>query len=253
MKIFKFESGKVNLFLLSIVVSIFLFVLGYTSVKAWNAPTVTPLCAPDSTNFALKVTLTQEDNYKTEWSWNIGFSDATAIPPLNVGDNTVIVPRGTHNNGDSWYIRYVSDTGAVGSAKANGDLCNPTNPTPPPYTPPTPVGLTLWVFKDYSLGFNVSPSNFGPDGGCFIYGIGVIPTSPSVGIPYCDGGAFLGNDAYIKVYSGWVTLPYPGTKQCWGPKLANGSCEGDVALAKLNAEHSWHLTYRWFFPGYGGH
>jgi hypothetical protein len=157
------------------------------------------------------------------------------------------VPRG----GTTLYVRWASDTSSIGSTAANNDLCNPTPPTPP-YTPPTPVGLTLWVFKNYSLGFNISPGNIGPDGGCLVYGIGVLPTSPSVGILYCDGGPFQGNDAYIKVYSGWVTLPYPGTKQCWGPKLANG-CEGDIALAKLNAEHGWHLTYKWFFPGYGGH
>jgi hypothetical protein len=234
---------------------VLLFVLVLATVMvvpagAWNGPIVTPLCAPDSTNFAFKVTLTQEENYKMQWSWNTDFSGATAIT-LNMGDNTVIVPRGTHKN-DLWYIRYVSDTGSVGSAKANGDLCNPTPPTPPSYTPPNPVGLTLWVYTNYSLGFNVSPGNFGPDGGCLVYGIGVLPTSPSVGIPYCDGGPFQGNNAYIKVYSGWVTLPYPGTQQCWGPKLANG-CEGDIALAKLNAEHGWHLTYKWFFHGYGGH
>ena len=127
----------------------------------------------------------------------------------------------------------------------NSDVC-------PSYVEPKPVGLTLWVYTDYRLGFNVTPGNFGPDGGCFIYGIGVIPTSPSVGIPYCDGGPFLGNNAYIKVYTGWVTLPAPGTQQCWGPRLANG-CEGDLALAELNAKMGWHLTYRWFFPGYGGH
>jgi hypothetical protein len=142
MKIFKFESGNVNLFLLSIVVSIFLFVLGYTSVKAWNAPTVTSLCAPNEDNFSFKVTLSTESNYNMEWSFDSGFTGATSTT-LNLGDNTVTVPREKHNSGDIWYIRFVAPDHATGSANTDGTLCNsptPTNtPTATPTATPTPT------------------------------------------------------------------------------------------------------------------
>jgi hypothetical protein len=90
---------------------------------------------------------------------------------------------------------------------------------------------------------NVRP---GPDAGCFIYDLdgATIPTS-AVSL-YCDPDPAA--KGFSLVYSGWVTLPRPGTHQVWGP-----GGEGDTFLAKLNAEHGWHLAYAWFFKGYGGH
>jgi hypothetical protein len=118
------------------------------TVYAWSAPTVTPLCAPDSTHFSFNVNLASgEADYNMEWAWDSGFTGATSIPLL-AGDNPVPISRGTHNSGDTWYIRFVSDYSAVGSAHADGTLCNtpvptstntyvftPTNTLPPEVTP----------------------------------------------------------------------------------------------------------------------
>jgi hypothetical protein len=113
------------------------------------------------------------------------------------------------------------------------------------YDPPKPIWLQLWTCTDGSLCFNMNVRP-GPDAGCFIYDLdgATIPTS-AVSL-YCDPDPAA--KGFSLVYSGWVTLPRPGTHQVWGP-----GGEGDTFLAKLNAEHGWHLAYAWFFKGYGGH
>jgi hypothetical protein len=130
----------------------------------------------------------------------------------------------------------------------------------PGYVQPKPVGLTLWIFKDHSAGFNLTPGNFGPDTGCFI--ITTVhwddktqkwvadPISPSYQIPrLCDLGSagYPGDGSMQLVFAGPVFLPDP-THQVWGY-----GGEGDSILAKLNHTYGWRLTYRWLFPGFGGH
>jgi hypothetical protein len=111
---------------LGIVTSVILALMFFPqAVFAWSGPVVTALCAPDGTHFSFNVNLASESNYNMQWSWSANFSDPTPnIKLLHSGDNTVTVPSGSHNSGDTWYIRFVSDTGAVGSAKANGTLCH---------------------------------------------------------------------------------------------------------------------------------
>jgi hypothetical protein len=142
MKRFKFELGRVSflLMLLLVVVSVCLFVLHNTPVKAWSAPVVTSQCAPDENNFSFKVTLAAEINYDMEWSFDPGFATATSVT-LNLGDNTVTVPRDGHISGDPWYIRFTAPDHATGSANADGTLCNPptASPTATPTSTPTPT------------------------------------------------------------------------------------------------------------------
>jgi hypothetical protein len=118
-----------------------------------------------------------------------------------------------------------------------------------PYNPPKPVWLQLWISTEPVFNIGVTP---GPDNGCFVYDLTgeIIPTSTAMKI--CSATP----DASAQlVFSGWVTLPYPGTLQCWSSYKDASKCdhEGDILLAKINAEHGWHLSYAWFFPGYGGH
>jgi hypothetical protein len=106
---------------LTIVLAIVLMALPMIKVGAWALPTVTPLCAPDSSHFSFNVYLASESDYNMEWYW-----DSTGSYPLSLqaGNNIVTVPRGSHSNGDSWYIRWSSDPSVVGTAKANGTLCH---------------------------------------------------------------------------------------------------------------------------------
>jgi hypothetical protein len=127
----------------------------------------------------------------------------------------------------------------------NTPTATPANtPTTPPYKPPKPIWLMMWTCADESPCFNIGIVP-GPDGACFVYDLNgdIIPTSTAASL--CS----VSPSATMKlVYAGWVTLPYPGTHQVWGP---NG--EGDILLAKINKTHHWHLAFAWFFPGYGGH
>jgi hypothetical protein len=289
-------------------VVLLLLVLPISSVGAWGSPVVTPLCAPDNTHFKFNVWLPAESDYNMEWYW-----DSSGFYPLVLaqGNNTVTVSRGTHSGGDTWYIRWSSDKGVIGSAKANGNLCatatptftptntptstatntltetptftrTPTNtttppvvtntptatlpvvtntpiftptgtwfPTPtatqPPWTPPQPAWLQLWICGDGILCFNITVKP-GPDGGCFIYDWsgGVIPTN-AVNV-WCNPDTSV-NPNWKLVYAGWVVLLSPNGKPCWGPP----TCDGDRTLADINARYGWHLKYMWFFKGYGGH
>jgi len=123
-------------------------------------------------------------------------------------------------------------------------------PYVPPYIPPKPFWLQMWMCTDNSLCFNTGITP-GPDGACFVYDLSgkVIPTSSAATLCFYDGTPMK------LVYSGWVTLPAPGIKQCWGDSKDAAKCNhaGDIILAKINHDHHWHLAYSWFFKGYGGH
>jgi hypothetical protein len=121
--------------------------------------------------------------------------------------------------------------------------------TGPDYITPKPIWLQLWVSTEPIFNIGVTP---GPDNGCFVYDLdgAIIPTSTAANI--CSAAP----NANMKlVYTGWITLPRPGTAECWSSYKDAAKCdhEGDKLLAKINAEHGWHLTFAWFFPGYGGH
>ena len=107
----------------SITIVLFVVLIAQPTITAlaWNAPVVTPLCAPDDSHFSFNVYLTSESDYNMDWYW-----DSTGSYPksLHAGDNTVTVPRGTHSSGDTWFIRWHSDPGSFGSATANGTLCH---------------------------------------------------------------------------------------------------------------------------------
>jgi hypothetical protein len=116
----------------------------------------------------------------------------------------------------------------------------------PAWKEPPKVWLQLWLCDGSSLCFNVNTPAGAPrpDAGCFIYDYsGEIIPSSSAEI-YCDVAP---NASYHLVFSGWVRLVDFGKSQSWD----NGA--GDAFLAKINAEHGWHLQYMWFFKGYGGH
>jgi hypothetical protein len=119
-------------------------------------------------------------------------------------------------------------------------------PTKPPYVPPKPIWLQLWLCDTNTLCFNhnIAPS---PDAACFIYDLTgeIIPTSAVYTYCAVDPNYLSG---FKLAYSGWVTLPPPGTDQCW-----DVGCAGDAFLAKINKAMGWHLKYIWFFKGYGGH
>jgi hypothetical protein len=125
---------------------------------------------------------------------------------------------------------------------------------PPSYKAPPPVWLELWTNKDGSKIYDN-----GTDFGCF--GTSTTgPISPTYLLPDGVTTFFLHTcevaypgDSAVNVIEGWVTLPAPGTIECWGQPLNGGVCENDVLLAALNKANGWHLAYGWFFPGYGGH
>ncbi len=142
-----------------------------------------------------------------------------------------------------------ADTGDLGDITGNdGGVCS--SPAAP-YTAPDPVWLQMWICSVNSLCFNIG-INPGPDGGCFVYDLSgdIIPTDTARTLCFADP-----NFTLKSVYSGWVTLPAPGTKQCWGDSIYADKCNhaGDIILAKINKQYGWHLAYKWFFKGFGGH
>jgi hypothetical protein len=145
----------------------------------------------------------------------------------------------------------------VVSASALYGYGHPPTPTSSPWKGPPGVGLTLFTMKDNSMAFEG-----GTQYGCFLTSktLPIDPselTAPTVADPtktvfeYFCGVAYPGADK-VNVIQGWVTLLYPGTKQCWGQQ-PKGGCVDDLALAALNQQNSWKLAYAWLFPGWGGH
>jgi hypothetical protein len=119
---------KVFVFL-AVVLAITLMALPTLTARAWNAPIVASLCAPDESHFSFKVTVTAESDYNMEWSFDPGFAGATSIT-LILGDNIIPpVARGSHVTGDLWYIRFQSDHSVVASTHSDGTLCNTPTPT----------------------------------------------------------------------------------------------------------------------------
>jgi len=104
-----------------ILATILVFAFSITAL-AWNQPTVTANCAPDSNHYSFTIVLTgSESNYNIDWSWNSSFSGATTVnSTTNPSPYTLVVPRG----GTTLYVRWSSDNGSYNSATANGTLCH---------------------------------------------------------------------------------------------------------------------------------
>jgi len=104
-----------------ILATILVFAFSITAL-AWNQPTVTANCAPDSNHYSFTIVLTgSESNYNIDWSWNSSFSGATTVnSTTNPSPYTLVVPRG----GTTLYVRWSSDNGPYNSATANGTLCH---------------------------------------------------------------------------------------------------------------------------------
>jgi hypothetical protein len=101
------------------------------AVMAWTPPTITPLCAPDANSYAFTVNLDTNtwDNsgYQFEWAFGSTMPDAGWTGVVgNVGDNSLVTPRGT---GKLW-VRWTVDHSSFASATPDGDLCVSPSPSP---------------------------------------------------------------------------------------------------------------------------
>jgi hypothetical protein len=88
-------------------------------VLAWVQPTLTAECAPDANNYAWKINLHTEDNYKIDWSFDSTFGTFTTVDFLTAGDHSFTTVRG----GTTLYVRWFSDHSSKASAAANAELC----------------------------------------------------------------------------------------------------------------------------------
>ena len=162
----------------------------------------------------------------------------TATPTItDTPTDTPVPPTATLLPPTEIYVPSMTPTGTVPTSTSTA--------TQPPYIPPKPIWLQLWLCDTGAcFNYNVMP---GPDSACFIYDLNgqIIPTSAVYTYCAVDPNYPSG---FKLAYSGWVTLPVPGTHQCW-----DISCAGDLFLAKINKAMGWHLRYMWLFPGYNGH
>jgi LPXTG-motif cell wall-anchored protein len=107
--------------------------------SAWVAPTLTALCAPDTTHFAWSINLQTEADQRIEMSW--GGSTFVTFQTTDFGT------AGAHSfttlrGGTTLMVRYASDHNAMTSAAGKTEVCAGAaggGPTPPPNPTPTPT------------------------------------------------------------------------------------------------------------------
>lgn len=138
----RFTSGRAGRRgLAAVAATLIALVTSVGTALAWQAPVLGADCAPDQNHNAWRIQLSQEPNYKIQFSWSSDFSGAWTVDFGSAGLHAFDTARG----GATLYARWKDDTGKKTSAAANGELCEPEptpTPTPTPTQQPTPTPTT---------------------------------------------------------------------------------------------------------------
>jgi hypothetical protein len=117
--------------------SLIVVALSAGAVFAWVRPTLSAMCADDDAHYAWQISLSQEADYKIQFSWSSSFADAWTVDFGSAGAHGFSTDRG----GSTLYARWKSDMSKSTSAAVNAELCHQPTPTPTatPTATPTPT------------------------------------------------------------------------------------------------------------------
>jgi hypothetical protein len=115
--------------------SLIVIALSAGAVFAWVRPTLAAMCADDDAHYAWQISLSQEADYKIQFSWSSSFANAWTVDFGSAGVHGFSTDRG----GSTLYARWKSDISKSTSADAMGALCRQPTPTPTPTPTATPT------------------------------------------------------------------------------------------------------------------